>query len=132
MVLGWEAQSNGLDVYRHVPGMRATETARVPSSHWLDASRVGFGSLLIARVRDCAIQPPGQFASITPEDIERSPIFVGEESEVASNPQRLLKPRTIRGFIHVRLPDRAIFAGLLADRGRARHTACRTVHSSLR
>ncbi len=22
MVLGWEAQSNGLDVYRHVPGMR--------------------------------------------------------------------------------------------------------------
>ena len=69
---------------------------------------VGFGSLLIARVRDCAIQPPGQFASITPEDIERSPIFVGEESEVASNPQRLLKPRTIRGFIHVRLPDRAI------------------------
>ena len=115
------------------PVCELPETARVPSSHWLDASRSWFWiPNLIARVRDCAIQPPGQFASITPEDIERSPIFVGEESEVASNPQRLLKPRTIRGFIHVRLPDRAIFAGLLADRGRARHTACRTVHSSLR
>ena len=108
-----------------------TETARVPSSHWLDASRSWFwipSYRARSRLRDTA---PRSIASITPEDIERSPIFVGEESEVASNPQRLLKPHTIRGFIHVRLPDRSIFAGLLADRGRARHTACRTVHSSL-